>query len=318
MTGDHRVDEAEQRRGSIVLVEAGEVGVRNAVRTQPVLPSLDQRRFVCPCEVDGGAGACLDRPIHGVVEELGGLPRRDADADERVATPRTFRTPSRHHVDRPARPDTDRRSTGTAGPFAASNTVDVSTTTDRSVMQNEFERRRQFHAVVDLVYEPLQRYLARRIAPADVAEVLNDSLLVIWRRIEQVPVDDPLPWTYGVAKRCIANHRRASQRRLRLIGRITEHDARDELVVNAPTPDLADPELETALEALDESDRELIRLWAWEQLEPREIAVVLDATPNAVSLRLSRAKQRIRSSMERQDLTAAGHERYGRRREPGS
>jgi RNA polymerase sigma-70 factor (ECF subfamily) len=76
--------------------------------------------------------------------------------------------------------------------------------------------------------------------------------------------------------------------------------------------------LETALDELDESDRELVRLWAWEQLEPREIAVVLDTTPNAVSLLLTRAKKRIATSMERQDLAAAGQEGLGHGREPRS
>ena len=35
-------------------------------------------------------------------------------------------------------------------------------------------------------------------------------------------------------------------------------------------------------------------LWAWEELAPREIALVLGVTPNAVSIRLHRAKGRLR------------------------
>jgi RNA polymerase sigma-70 factor (ECF subfamily) len=72
------------------------------------------------------------------------------------------------------------------------------------------------------------------------------------------------------------------------------------------------------LAGLDEADRELLRLWAWEQLEPREIAVVLDTTPNAVSLRLSRAKKKVARSIERQNGTAAGQEGFGHGREPWS
>lgn len=189
---------------------------------------------------------------------------------------------------------------------------------DGGVVQTDLERRRQFEAVVDVVYEPLQRYLGRRTQPADASELLNDSLLVIWRRLDHVPPDDPLPWSYGVAKRCLANHRRGAQRRLRLVGRALDRAPSDSFASRQPSPEFDHPQLERALDDLDESDRELVRLWAWEHLEPKEIAVVLDTTPNAVSLRLTRAKKKIMSSMERQDLAVAGQEGLGHGREPRS
>ena len=187
---------------------------------------------------------------------------------------------------------------------------------DGGVVQTDLERRRHFEAVADVVYEPLQRYLGRRAQPADVSELLNESLLVIWRRLDDVPLDDPLPWSYGVAKRCLANHRRGAQRRLRLVGRMIDRAPKDSFASLPPSPESDHPQLETALNELDDSERELVRLWAWEHLEPREIAAVLDTTPNAVSLRLTRAKKKIAISMERQDLAAAGQEGLGHGREP--
>ncbi|TFH21334.1 MAG: sigma-70 family RNA polymerase sigma factor [Acidimicrobiales bacterium] len=189
---------------------------------------------------------------------------------------------------------------------------------DGGVVQTDLERRRQFEAVVDVVYEPLQRYLGRRAQPADVSELLNDSLFVIWRRLDHVPLDDPLPWSYGVAKRCLANHRRGAQRRLRLVGRVIDRAPRDSSVSHPPSLEFDHPQLERALSELNESDQELVRLWAWEHLEPREIAVVLDTTPNTVSLRLTRAKKKMMTSMERQDPAAAGQEGLGHGREPRS
>lgn len=183
------------------------------------------------------------------------------------------------------------------------------------VVQTDLERRHGFEVVVAVVYEPLQRYLGRRAQPADVAEVLNDSLLVIWRRLDHVPLDDPIPWSYGVAKRCLANHRRGAQRRRRLVGRVSDRAPRESFGSCPPRPEFDHPQLEAALNELDESDRELVRLWAWEHLEPREIAVVLDTTPNAVSVRLTRAKKKIISAMERQDRAAAGQEGLGHGRE---
>jgi RNA polymerase sigma-70 factor (ECF subfamily) len=212
--------------------------------------------------------------------------------------------------------------TGTADPFASSNNSNVMSSdnggTMEGLVQADRARRRRFEAVVDVVYEPLQRYLSRRAQPADVSELLNDSLLVIWRRLDQVPPDDPLPWSYGVAKRCLANQRRGAERRLRLVGRVIDRTPRDSFASRPPSAEFDHPQLEAALSELDESDRELIRLWAWEQLEPREIALVLDTTPNAVSVRLTRAKKKMVSSMERQDVAAAGQEGIGHGREPRS
>jgi RNA polymerase sigma-70 factor (ECF subfamily) len=58
-------------------------------------------------------------------------------------------------------------------------------------------------------------------------------------------------------------------------------------------PPSVDDALHTAIGKLSEAERELLRLWAWEELEPREIAQVLGITPNAVSIRLHRAKKKI-------------------------
>lgn len=169
--------------------------------------------------------------------------------------------------------------------------------------------------MTDVVYEPLQRYLRRRLPSGDVDELLNDTLLVIWRRLDSVPDDDPLPWSYGVAKRCLANHRRASGRRLRLVSKLGERATRQDTVVDPPSGEVENPRLEAALRGLDEEERELVRLWAWEQLEPREIAIVLDMTPNAVSLRLTRVKKKIFSEMERQNAGAAGQVGLGHGKE---
>lgn len=174
-------------------------------------------------------------------------------------------------------------------------------------MASDSERRAQFEAVAATVYEPLQRYLRRRTPTDDASALLNDTLLVIWRRLDDVPIDDPIPWSFGVAKRCLANHRRGENRRLRLVGKITAYAQATEPFEVPSVSDDHNPGLTAALGELDEVERELIRLWAWEQLEPREIAVVLDTTSNAVSVRLSRAKKKIEIALARQNAAIGGH-----------
>ncbi len=188
------------------------------------------------------------------------------------------------------------------------------------------DRQARFEAVFNTVYEPLQRYFGRRAMADDVPELLNDALVVIWRRLDDVPPDEPLAWSYGVARRCLANHRRGDARRLRLVGRLAaDPQGRHRETGSAMAAD-DHAELHLALGGLDESERELVRLWAWEQLVPREIAVVLDTTPNAVSLRLTRAKRKLAASLERsrggeprrQSGALAGHQRFRHGREHGT
>lgn len=167
------------------------------------------------------------------------------------------------------------------------------------------ERKRQFERIAAEVFEPLQRYLLRRVSHHEAEDVLSDTLLVIWRRLGDVPDSSPLPWCYGVARRALSNHRRGATRQLRLVERISAEPKQpvDEVAVS----EIEDPELLAAFDLLPEEDRELFQLWAWEQLEPREIAEVLETTSNAVSLRLRRAKARLADELLRQKTTVAGH-----------
>ncbi len=82
------------------------------------------------------------------------------------------------------------------------------------------DRTRRFEALAASVGEPLTRYLRRRCSPDDVDDVLADVLLVLWRRLDEVPTGAALPWTYAVARRCLANARRSKERRVSLVSRL--------------------------------------------------------------------------------------------------
>lgn len=159
--------------------------------------------------------------------------------------------------------------------------------------QTDPARAARFEALVGRVHEPLVRYTRRRTDPSTADEVVADALMVLWRRLDEVPDEAELAWSYGVARRCLANARRAGDRRLRLVKKATAAAEVEGAVVAGAGPE-SDPVLDGALASLDPNDREVLRLWAWEQLEAREIAEVLDITANAASIRLHRAKQRLK------------------------
>ena len=174
--------------------------------------------------------------------------------------------------------------------------------------RDDAARRARFEAIAAVVYEPLQRYLARRARPEDAADALADTLLVVWRRLDDVPAD-PLPWVLGVARRTLANQRRGDARRLHLVERSIARAPVDPPAHGDPQSAIEqlDPELDAAVAGLSDAEREIVHLWAWERLEPREIAQVLDLTPNAVSVALARAKRKLAERLDRQDRRDAGH-----------
>jgi RNA polymerase sigma-70 factor, ECF subfamily len=163
------------------------------------------------------------------------------------------------------------------------------------------EARAGFDQTAREILEPLRRFLARRTDPATADDVLAETLLVCWRRYTELP-DPPLPFAYGVARRCLANAERGARRQRRLAGRIATLDPPHE----APDP-VGDDRLAEAMAELSPDDAELMRLWAWEQLAPAEIAAVLDITPNAAGIRLHRARKRLRTALGKIEA-ASGHE----------
>jgi RNA polymerase sigma-70 factor, ECF subfamily len=168
------------------------------------------------------------------------------------------------------------------------------------------DRRRRFEAVVAATYVPLQRFLRRRTDPASADDLLGDVLLVMWRRADDIPADAELAWCYGVARGCLANSVRARQRHLRLLRRLAADRS-------WPPPGATDedPRLHDAMRGLSATDLEILRLWAWEDLAPREIALVLGISANAASIRLHRATKRLRARLAgdgRKDQALPGHE----------
>jgi RNA polymerase sigma-70 factor (ECF subfamily) len=172
-------------------------------------------------------------------------------------------------------------------------------------------RKDRFEALAPALVEPLRRYLARRTDPATAEDVLADTLLVCWRRLDDLP-EDPLPWAYGVARNSLANARRGVRRQERLAAKIAVVDPPPDRMAG-PDQDDGGPDLDRAMAALREEDAELLRLWAWEQLTPGEIAQVLDITANAASIRLHRAREKLKDQL-RKGAGPAGHEESNERR----
>jgi len=157
-------------------------------------------------------------------------------------------------------------------------------------------RLARFDALFTAHQRPVLAYAMRRTkAGADAEDVVAETFTIAWRKFDAVPATEPLPWLYAVARRVLANHRRGLSRRERLAALLRVDDV--------PTPMRAGEDRDgpafVALGSLSPADQEILRLVAWEELGNQQVAAVLGITPNAVAIRLHRARTRFAHALDR-------------------
>jgi RNA polymerase sigma factor (sigma-70 family) len=153
-------------------------------------------------------------------------------------------------------------------------------------------RERRFEALYEAYHGAVLGYVLRRTAnPEDAADVMAETFMTSWRRLNEVPTgQEARPWLYGVARRVLANYHRGERRRSALADRL-----RTDLAVNYRPPEIAgEPvRIAAAFRRLPDEQREILALEAWEGLDNGEIAVVLGCSRNAVRIRMHRARKRL-------------------------
>jgi RNA polymerase sigma-70 factor (ECF subfamily) len=149
----------------------------------------------------------------------------------------------------------------------------------------------RFRALFRTAYPALIRFARHRgLNESGADDLVAGTLEIAWRRLEEVPADNPLPWLYGVARNIWRNQLRSETRQ-------------NLLVLKLPTSEVqAGPDISPTLDAvalrkslgeLNEDDQEILRLVAWDGLSPSEAAQVLGCSQVAARTRLHRARNRL-------------------------
>jgi RNA polymerase sigma factor (sigma-70 family) len=167
----------------------------------------------------------------------------------------------------------------------------------RDIYRDRFERCFRDH------YAQLLAFSMRRVSGREIAEdVVADSFAVAWRRRDRIP-DPALPWLYAIAAHVVANQRRSNRRRRDLDTRLAH-----EIAVVASRSDPAESldrrdAFSAAFALLAESEREVLRLIAWEGLDTRDAAQVFGCSPGAFRVRLHRARRKLARQLEAAERT---------------
>jgi len=166
-------------------------------------------------------------------------------------------------------------------------------TGDGSILHDSLAAAR-FEAIFRSCYPRVLAYVLRRTEGREVAEeIVSETFLIAWRRLEAVPLE-PLPWLLGTARKVLGHRRRSERRR---VAHLTVSSLEGVEASDPETPfaeRLAQREsLAATFAALPDRDREILTLVAWEGLTPREGAQVLGCSAATFSLRLHRARRRL-------------------------
>lgn len=161
------------------------------------------------------------------------------------------------------------------------------------------DRSARFRLLYDAAYPRVAAYALRRArSPEDALDVVAETMLIAWRRLDEIPEGPPrLAWLFGVARRVLANHYRAERRKVGLLQRANAEP-------RGPAPEFH--LVHEALDRLRPQQREILTLSAWDDLDNDEIAAVLGLTPATVAVRLHRARRRLARELSRLGMTTPG------------
>lgn len=144
-------------------------------------------------------------------------------------------------------------------------------------------------------------YATRHVGPDAAQEIVAETFLVAWRRLNDV-ADDALPWLIVVARNTMSTARRSERRARTLEFALSQLDA-------AAAPAAAGPEtvaverevMLRGLAALTPTEREALLLTAWDGLSAAQAAVVADCSTTAFHVRLHRARRKLTGLIEEAD-----------------
>jgi RNA polymerase sigma-70 factor (ECF subfamily) len=165
--------------------------------------------------------------------------------------------------------------------------------------------REEFALLFDRHAATIHRYIARRLGTADADDLLSQTFLIGYERRDRYvgPADGALPRLYGIATNLIHRRRRSEVRQYRAYarsepaGRDTHDDSFAGEVASRVDAAAAHRALARALAALRQAERDVLLLYAWEDLGYAEIAAALNIPVGTVRSRLHRARKSVRTTL---------------------
>lgn len=139
-------------------------------------------------------------------------------------------------------------------------------------------------------------------------DVCSETFMTAWAKRDKIPEGFELPWLYRTASFHLSHAKRSTTRRAALADKVTQQEP---LSVPDFSADIAEQHsaqgtVDYVMSELNESDAQVLRLWAWEGLDAAGIAVALGIAQVSARVKLSRAKKRAKKILEGHAGVVAG------------
>ncbi|MER6946497.1 RNA polymerase sigma factor [Nonomuraea sp. NPDC000554] len=160
-------------------------------------------------------------------------------------------------------------------------------------MPNPHER---FTTLYNTYQARVYGYAVSRAGHQLAEEVVSETFLVAWRRLDDIPDHAQLQWLFRVARNILRDNFRQAARRESL-----EADLRtwmEQAVTDVGEHTTERLTVLRALATLSEDDKEILTLTTWHGLSAAEAAEVLSCTKATFFVRLHRARRRLQSAID--------------------
>ena len=160
-----------------------------------------------------------------------------------------------------------------------------------------------FALVFDRHFRAIHRFLRARVGAQLADDLASETFVIAFSRLAAYDRsrDDARPWLYGIAVNLLREHRRSEERRLRAYARVST----GEVEPSTESAGGLEPALAAALLGLSAEERNLILLYAWAELSYEQLAQALALPLGTVRSRLSRARAKLRASLDLPETAAA-------------
>jgi len=172
--------------------------------------------------------------------------------------------------------------------------------TDAEIIARSLINSEEFGTIFDRYFDAIFRFAAKRVGSELAADLTDEVFLRAFQLRARYDLSRPLcrPWLYGIASNVVGDHIRRRE--------VTNREA---MTLPEETPDpaeLADNRidaeawaivLKNALSELRSKDRDVLLLFALEEMAYAEIAETLSIPVGTVRSRLARARRRMREHL---------------------
>jgi len=159
------------------------------------------------------------------------------------------------------------------------------------------QREAAFTELYKSHYAAVRSYASVCVPSAEVDDIVSDVFVVAWRRFADVPEDWARGWLIGVARNVVRSRNRRMRRAINFVEQLV--DLRPDNATSLEGENIAIEDLEVlkaAFATLRDGDQEILLLAGTYDMPTQEIAIALDIKPNAVGVRLHRARARLRKA----------------------